>query len=113
MVLVTGVKTRKNSIGEDFTTLEIQGGLEMVKSKETGKYYATARKTTISCTFDERTARSFIGTKMPGSIQKVECDPYDYTNSDGEIVELNFTYSYNPDPSSIEEAVMGESLMTA
>ena len=108
MVKVTGAEARKNSQGEDFTVLILRGDLEMVKSKETGKYYATTRKTSVSSTFDEQTARSFIGTKMPGVIERVPCEPYDYVVDGGEIIELDFNYRYNPSPNTTEEVVMGE-----
>jgi hypothetical protein len=36
---------------------ELQGGIEMVKSKETDKFYVTARKASISSTFDELTCQ--------------------------------------------------------
>jgi hypothetical protein len=110
MVKVIGVETRKNSLGEDFTVLVLQGGLEMVQSKETGKFYATARKTTISSTFDEATARSFIGAQMPGIIERKPCEPYDYVTKDGEVIELDFTYMYNPSP-NVAEVVVGEAAL--
>ena len=110
MVKVIGVETRKNSLGEDFTVLVIQGGLEMVKSKETGKYYATVRKTTVSSTFDEATARGFIGSQLPGIIERMSCESYDYVTQDGEVIKLDFTYTYNPSP-NMAEVVEGEAAL--
>jgi ketol-acid reductoisomerase len=108
MVKVTGVETRKNSEGQNFTVLVLLGGLDMVKSKETGRFYATARKTTISSTFSEETAKDFVGTKLPGRIEKVECEPYDFVVEGGEVIELDYTWAYNPSPNTTEEVVMGE-----
>lgn len=61
----------------------------MVKSKETGRFYATAKRASISSTFDENTCKSLIGTTFPGSIGKEECDEYEYTIPDtGEIINM-------------------------
>lgn len=108
MVTVTGAEARVNSQGEKFTVLILQGGLEMVKSKETGRFYATARKCSVSSTFEEDIAKSFIGTKMPGVIEKTPCDPYDFVVEGGEVIRLDFRWSYNPSPNTTEEVVMGE-----
>ena len=48
----------------------------MVQSLDTGKFYATARKASVTSTFNEETAKGLIGTKMPGVIKRVESDPY-------------------------------------
>ena len=37
MVTITGFKTYQKEGGEEFYALEVQGGIEMIKSKETGK----------------------------------------------------------------------------
>ena len=44
MVRIIDYKTRQKEDGTEFYLLEVQGGIEMVKSKETGLYYATAKK---------------------------------------------------------------------
>jgi hypothetical protein len=36
-------KKRETEDGKEFFVLELQGGIEMVKSKETDKFYVTAR----------------------------------------------------------------------
>ena len=51
--------------------------LEMIKSEKTGNFYAHTKKCSISSTFDETTAQKMIGKQIPGSIQKVEVDPYE------------------------------------
>lgn len=108
MVKIIGAEARKNTHGEEFMVFLLMGGMEMVKSKETGRYYATARKTSIPCTFDEETAKSFIGTKLTGSIEKVQCDPYDFVVDGGEVIRLDYRWGYNPSPNTTEEVVMGE-----
>lgn len=98
MVTVINFKVSENKAGEKFCSLVIQGGIEMVKSKETGRFYATVRKTTIPSTFDELTCKSLIGQTLSGNVKKVECEPYEYTvESTGEVIELTHSYEYVPE----------------
>jgi hypothetical protein len=108
MVKVIGAEARQNTLGEKFIVLILMGGMEMVKSKETGRFYATARKCSVSSTFDEETAKSFIGTRMPGAIEKVKCEPYDFVVDGGEVLRLDYRWGYNPSPNTTEEVVMGD-----
>jgi len=95
MVTITNFKERQREDGTSFFVLEIQGGIEMVRSQQTGNFYATAKKATLPSTFDEATCKGLIGTQMPGSVQKVECEPYEYTVKEtGEVLLLNHRYTY-------------------
>ena len=95
MVRIVNYQKRTTEEGKVFFTLELQGGIEIVKSQETGKQYITARKANMSCTFDELTCQSLIGTELPGSVRKVNCEEYDYTIKDtGEIITLSHRYEY-------------------
>ena len=95
MVRINDYLTRKTEQGEEFFVLELQGEIQMVKSKETGNFYVTARKATISCTFDELTCKALIGTEMPGSIAKSNCEEYEYTIKDtGEVIILSHRFEY-------------------
>lgn len=105
MVRIIDVLPAVNGKGEEFFMLQVQGGVEMVQSKETGRYYATAPKCRVSCTFDEQTARSLIGEQMPGKIVKVNCDPYEYVTEDGEVLHLNHRWDYVPEGTKMEDAV--------
>ena len=108
MVTVSSFEKRKNSQDEEFGVLILQGDLEIVLSKTTNKPYATIHQVSIPCTFDESTAKRMIGKHLKGEIQKVPCDEYDYTSKQtGEVVTLNHTYVYNPDPSNLAEVVIG------
>ena len=60
MVTVTGFKRKQTNDGRQFTLLELQGGLEMVRSQQTGRFYATTRKCTVSTTFDDVVAYRLI-----------------------------------------------------
>ena len=97
MVTVTNYHLRESKEKKSFVTLELQGDIELVQSMQTGKFYATTRKCSIVSTFDEATAKNLIGKQLEGSIQRVECEPYDYTIADtGEVIQLMHRYEYSP-----------------
>jgi hypothetical protein len=108
MVTIVDFEKRKNNLDEEFNVLILQGGIETVISKQTGKPYITARKTSIPCTFGDEFAKNLIGNELPGSIEKIECDPYEYMVPDtGEVINLTHTYQYSAEPATMEETVMG------
>lgn len=95
MVKVTNFESRNSQDGKQFFVLILQGDLEFVQSTETGKMYATVKKASVPCTFDELTCQALIGKELAGSIDKVECEPYEYTNPQtGEVLYLNHRYEY-------------------
>lgn len=106
MVTVVNYAIRQAKDGREFIALILQGGLHMAQSKQTGNFYATVKKCSIPSTFDEVTAKGIIGEKIPGSVQKSSCDPYDFVNKEtGEILHLDYRWAYVPEGASIEEAV--------
>ena len=109
MVHITEIQKRKNGTsGQEFNVMILQGDVEVVMSKTTGKPYLTARKTSIPCTFNEEAAKLFIGQSLPGSVERKECDPYDYViPNTKKKVTLNHTFQYSPDPVTVEEVVVG------
>lgn len=105
MVTVINFKERNKEDGSSFFVLEIQGGLEMVRSQSTGQFYATAKKAYLPSTFDAMTCQALVGTQMPGSIEKEECEPYEYTIKDtGEIITLSHRYCYIPEEKQAQPA---------
>ena len=95
MVRITNYQRRTTEQGKEFFTLELQGGIEIVKSQETGKSYMTAKKASMSCTFDELTCQSLIGTELPGAVKKLQCEEYAYTiRETGEVITLSHRYEY-------------------
>jgi hypothetical protein len=51
-------------------------------------------------------AKALVGTKIPGRITRVECDPYDHVIKEtGEIIKLNIAGSYNPYEAAVDEMV--------
>ena len=89
MVTVTGFNERQRKDGTTFIALDITGGVELIQSSTTGRYYATVRKCSIPSTFSKQVAESIIGQRLPGEIVKVICEPYQFTNSrTGEVLTL-------------------------
>ena len=106
MVTVVDFAVRHAKDGREFVALILQGGLHLAQSRQTNKFYATVKRCSIPSTFDEVTAKGMIGEKIPGSVQKTSCEPYDYTVEDtGEIIHLDYRWSYVPEGATIEEAV--------
>lgn len=102
MVKIIGFKRRETEEGKVFFVLELQGGITMVKSKETNKFYVTANKATISSTFDEQTCRALLGTELEGRIEKVASEPYQYTVKEtGEVIMLSHRFEYMEDEKEI------------
>jgi hypothetical protein len=95
MVRIINYKERDKEDGTTFFVLELQGGIEMVKSQETGNFYATAKKAYIPSTFDEGVCSALIGTEMAGKIIKEECEPFTYVIKEtGEEVNLKHRWVY-------------------
>ena len=98
MVKIVDFVKRTNKEGEEFNALILQSGIELVKSHETGRWYATAKKTSITSTFDDAMCQSLIGQEIPGSVQRVETDPYEFTVKDtGEVLTLTHRWVYLKD----------------
>lgn len=95
MVTIINFKERQTEEGKVFFVLEAQGGIEMIQSKATGNFYATAKKAFIPATFDEVTCKALIGTQMQGEIVKEQCEPYEYINKEtGEVIMLSHRFVY-------------------
>jgi hypothetical protein len=98
MVRIINYKERQKEDGTTFFVLELQGGIEMVKSKETGNFYATAKRAYISSTFNEQTCSALVGSEMEGQIIKEDCDPFEYTVKEtGEEIVLSHRWVYVPE----------------
>ena len=104
-VIDYAVRQRKDD-GSTFIALILQGGLSLVKSQNTGNYYATVKQCSIPSTFDETTAKQMVGERVPGSVVKKQCDTYERTNKEtGEVLELSHRWVYLPEGATLEEAV--------
>lgn len=95
MVTIIDFVKRQNKEGKEFNALILQGGIEFVRSLKTGRYYATAKKTSITSTFDDAMCQNLIGQQIPGSVQRVECDPYEVALKEtGEVLTLYHRWVY-------------------
>jgi len=102
MVQVIDYAMRQSKDGRDFNVLILQGGLSMVQSKKTGNFYATVKKCSIPATFDEATAKTMIGERITGSVQKKACEPYSFVVKEtGEVMQLDYRWVYLPEGATI------------
>ena len=98
MVRIINYKEREKEDGTSFFVLELQGGIEMVQSKESGNFYATAKRAFIPSTFDEQVCAGLIGAEMPGNIIKEDCEPFEYiVKETGEEITLQHRWVYTTD----------------
>ena len=106
MVTITGTEKRQTKAGKDFLVMILQGEIEIAVSKETGKPYLTARKTSIPCTFDESIAKNLIGHQLPGGIERIEVKAYEFlVPSTGKKIKLHHSYQYSKEPATVLEVV--------
>lgn len=97
MVQVTNFYEVEKQDGSTFISLELTGGLELVQSQNTGRFYATVKKCRIPSTFDANVAKMMVGTQLDGDVVRVETDPYSYVNKrTGEVLQLQHSYAYRP-----------------
>ena len=106
MVQVVGFKERQNGRGESFMSLIVEGGIEMVKSRETGQMYATGKRASLPCTFSKETCKGLIGQELPGTIRRVEVEPYTFADQKtGEMITLSHRWLYTQETEGIKEAL--------
>ena len=109
MVTIVDFVKRENKEGQKFNALILQGGIEIVKSQGTGSFYATSKRASITSTFDDAACQNLIGQKIPGSVQKVTCDPYDFTVKEtGEVLKLTHRWVYAKEGETVEEKVIAD-----
>jgi hypothetical protein len=109
MVTISSYESRESN-GKNFFVLILQGEVEFVRSQKTGLPYAMVPKCSMPATFDEATCKTMIGKQLPGSIKKVECEPYEYKIPNSkEVVLLDYNYVYTSmENSTIEKAIFEE-----
>ncbi len=101
MVTVTNYVERQRKDGSStFISLELTGGVELIQSSTTGKFYATVRKCNIPSTFSEDVAKTILGSQLKGNIVRVPVEPYEFVNKQtGEVMMLQHSYAYQPEGS--------------
>ena len=96
MVRVINAHLREGEKG-NYVSLELQGDIVMIQSQNTGRFYATAKRCFVYSTFDLPTAQSLVGQQRQGTIDRIQCDAYDYTIKEtGEVIKLAHRYGYVP-----------------
>jgi hypothetical protein len=106
MVTIVSTQKRIAKSGKEFNVMVLQGDVEIAISKETGKPYLTARKTSIPCTFDESIAKTLVGQQLPGGIERIEVKPYEFVvPSTGKKIKLSHSYQYSKEPATVLEVV--------
>ena len=114
MVTVIDYAQRTNSEGENFYALILQSDLEMVKSKETGNFYATAKRASVTSTFTEAACKKLLGQDIPGSIQRVPSEPYEFAIPDtGEVIQLEHRWVYFAEGQTVDAVVKEEPAKTS
>ena len=95
MVTIVDFVKRRNKEGKEFNALILQSGIELVKSRETDRWYATSKRASITSTFDDAMCQGLIGQQIPGSVQRIETEPYEFTVKDtGEVLSLTHRWVY-------------------
>ena len=96
MVRIIDYRVRTSSSGDTFNALIIQG-IVLLKSKETGMYYATSKTCSIPTTFSEEICKSMLFHEIDGNIQRVDCQPYTVLDKEtGDEKVLTHRYEYVP-----------------
>jgi hypothetical protein len=116
MVTVIDYAGRRSADGKEFFVLILMGGIEFVQSTHTGCFYATAWKSSITTTFNEQVCKGLVGKTLPGEVQRIEVEPYEFKVEDtGETIMLTHKFRFNPSPNnpSMEETVFAPELTEA
>lgn len=97
MVKIIGYKESISNEGKAFNSLVLQGGVEIIHSAS-GNLYATARKANLASAFDEATCQSLVGTELAGTIEREDCEPYQYASPQtGEVLTMFHRYVFIPE----------------
>lgn len=103
MVTITDYQPRKSEEGKEFFVLILQSPIEIIESNN-GGLYATAKKVTLPTTFNENECKLLIGQQLPGTIKKIECEPYVYKMPQtGEEIIKAYRHEYLRELSSLEQ----------
>ena len=104
MVTIVGYKECISSENKLFYSLQLQGDVTIATS-ESGNVYLTANKASIMTSFTEEYCISLIGKQLPGHLEKVPCQEYEYTTSSGEKITLDYRYQYFADEETAQSQI--------
>ncbi len=102
MVIIIGYKECISKEDKVFYSLILQGELSVAQS-ESGNVYLTANKASIMTSFTEEYCSTLIGKQLPGNIEKVPCEEYEYQTSTGETIMLDYRYAYSLREDSVQK----------
>lgn len=106
MVTIAEVVKALTKDGEPLISLVVMGAIEPVVSQTTGRVYMSARKTRVPCTFSYEVAKSMVGQTLPGTVKRIECEPYSIVlPGSNKKIKLEHTYVYDPNPHTVEAVV--------
>ena len=92
-------RTRKSD-GSIFVSLDLIGEPTVTISSN-GIPSLTAPRASLPSNLSLAVCKSLIGKQLPGSIQKIECEPYQYTNKDTEeVMTCTHKFQYSPEETS-------------
>lgn len=93
MVKVLEVVERTSSTGNTFRVVIVGSDAQVVFSKD-GNPRVDAVKAGIPSNLPIEVLQELIGSKLPGKIEKQECEPYTFIGSDGTEVTLDYRWQY-------------------
>ena len=97
MVTIVEVAERTAANGNVFCSVMVAGDVSVHTSAE-GKASIVALKASIPSNLPKDVLEGMIGNKLPGKVERVETEPYQWTNPNtGEEITLSHTYKYVPD----------------
>ncbi|MCF2501694.1 hypothetical protein [Dyadobacter chenhuakuii] len=98
MLTVTSYANRTSTLdGKQFFSLELTSDDPEIVLSANGRYYITTKKCYMSATFPEAVCKGMLGKQLPGTISKVECEPYEFVIPDtGEVITRNHRYEFLP-----------------
>lgn len=102
MIQITNVKIVPTNDGKELISFVIEGGIELVQSATTSKFYAKGKKALLNTSLSKSAAEAMIGSSIPGSIQRVPSEPYEYVIKEtGEKIMLHHSYTYSPEEAEV------------
>jgi hypothetical protein len=88
MVTIIGLEKKTNlKTKESYLVLTVQGSAEV-----------------LTCALSDLQAKALIGQTLPGSIEKVECTPFEVKLPTGKKLKITETYQFQPE---MTETVLG------
>ena len=93
MVQVLEVVERTSSTGNTFRVVIVGSDAQVVFSKD-GNPRVDAVKSGIPSNLPIEALQALIGSKLPGKIEKQECEPYTFIGTNGEEITLDYRWQY-------------------